>query len=236
MKTQKLFGLNIYTQDAEQLLDDLKNRTGKTHIISGNAEVLRCPLQDKNIYNLFSAEENIIIPDGISVYYPIKLKNKKCGKITGIEFMQSLLEEYQHTEKSVYFLGAKQEVIIKMINQLGIKYPGLKIAGFHNGYFDKSNCTDIIADIKQSRAFAFFVALGAPAQENFIFKYMNELPCSVYMGVGGSFDVLSGAIKRSPQWMCNIGLEWLYRIISDPLKIGRLWNNISFTIKALLYG
>jgi N-acetylglucosaminyldiphosphoundecaprenol N-acetyl-beta-D-mannosaminyltransferase len=232
----RLFGLTVYTKGSHQFLNEINTRTGKTHIISGNAEVLKYPLQDKNIHVLFMKNENIIIPDGISVYYPMKVKNKKCEKITGIEFMQLLLGKYQNTGKPVYFLGAKQEVIAKMINQFEIKYPNLRIVGYHNGYFDKNNCANIIADIKQSQAFALFVALGTPAQENFIFKYMNELPCSVYMGVGGSFDVLSGAIKRAPQWMCNLGLEWLYRIISDPSKTGRMWNNISFTIKAFFYG
>jgi N-acetylglucosaminyldiphosphoundecaprenol N-acetyl-beta-D-mannosaminyltransferase len=236
METQKLFGLDIYTHGIKQLLSDLKKRTGKTHIISGNAEVLKQPLSNKDIYNLFASKENIIIPDGISVYYPVKRKSRDCQKLPGIELMQTLLESFQISGKSIYFLGAKQKVVTKMINKFGIEYPQLKIAGFHNGYFDKENCSDIISDIKKSQAFALFVALGAPAQENFIFKYMNELPCLVYMGVGGSFDVLSGTIKRSPQWMCNLELEWLYRLIADPSKTGRMWNNISFTIKALLYG
>jgi N-acetylglucosaminyldiphosphoundecaprenol N-acetyl-beta-D-mannosaminyltransferase len=232
----KLFGLDIYIQGSRQLLNEMNLKKEKLHIISGNAEVLKSPLQDKDMYNLFSNKENIIIPDGISVYYPIKIKNKKCKKITGIEFLRILLTEYQNADKSVYFLGAKQEVVDRMINKFYVEYPQLKIAGYHNGYFAKENCSEIISDIKTSGAFALFVALGTPAQENFIFKYMNELPCSVYMGVGGSFDVLSGTIKRSPQWMCNLGLEWLYRLIADPSKIGRMWNNISFTIKALLYG
>jgi N-acetylglucosaminyldiphosphoundecaprenol N-acetyl-beta-D-mannosaminyltransferase len=236
METRKLFGLDIYILSACQLLNDINARTGKIHIISGNAEVLKYPLQDKNIYRNFIGSENIIIPDGISVYYPMKLKNKKCKKIPGIEFMQLLLTGYQKTGKSVYFLGARQEVISKIINKFGMEYPHLNIAGYHHGYFDRNNCDDIISDIKQSKAFALFVALGTPAQENFIFKYMNELPCSVYMGVGGSFDVLSGTIKRSPQWLSNLGLEWLYRMILDPSKISRLWNNVLFTIKALLYG
>jgi N-acetylglucosaminyldiphosphoundecaprenol N-acetyl-beta-D-mannosaminyltransferase len=236
MDTGKLFGLDIYTRGAGQLLFDLKKKTGKTHIISGNAEVLKQPLSDKDVYNLFMREENIIIPDGISVYYPLKRKDRNCQKLPGIELMQALLEDFQVSGKTAYFLGAKPGIVEQMLERFALKYPDLKIAGFHHGYFDKNNCADIIANIRQSQAFALFVALGPPAQENFIFKYINELPCSVYMGVGGSFDVLSGTVKRSPRWMRNLGLEWLYRIIADPSKIGRMRNNISFTIKALLYG
>jgi N-acetylglucosaminyldiphosphoundecaprenol N-acetyl-beta-D-mannosaminyltransferase len=231
-----LFNLDIYTKGAVHLWEDIKGMGGKVHVISGNAEVLKLPLQDASFFWLFQDKRCIIIPDGISVYLPVKKKDRTCKKLPGIEFMQYLLTEYQNTGKSVYFLGAKQDIVSKMIERFTVLYPGLKIAGYHNGYFDKEHCSEIISDIKESKAFALFVALGTPMQEKFIFKYMNELSCSVYMGVGGSFDVLSGTIKRSPQWMCNLGLEWLYRLIADPSKIGRMWNNISFTIKAFLHG
>jgi N-acetylglucosaminyldiphosphoundecaprenol N-acetyl-beta-D-mannosaminyltransferase len=236
MNIVKLFGLDIYSGSPNPLLEEIIRRPGKTHIISGNAEVLKLPLKDGGAYRLFQGAENIIIPDGISVFYPIKKKDKNCGKIPGIDFMRLLLQKYQCDGKSVYFLGARQEVIDAMIPAVKISYPQLKIAGFHHGYFDKDNSLEIIADIKQSGAHALFVALGTPAQENFIFRYMNELPCSLFMGVGGSFDVLSGHIKRSPQWVSDMGFEWLYRLVKDPSKIGRMWNNITFTLKALLWG
>jgi N-acetylglucosaminyldiphosphoundecaprenol N-acetyl-beta-D-mannosaminyltransferase len=230
-----LFDFDIYTKGSVHLWEDIKEMDGKVHVISGNAEVLKLPLQDIAFFDLFQDKRGIIIPDGISVYLPVKKKDKTCKKLPGIEFMQYLLTELQNTDKAVYFLGAKQDVVSKMIARFTVLYPGLKIAGYHNGYFDKENCSEIISYIKESRAFALFVALGTPAQEKFIFRFMDELPCKIFMGVGGSFDVLSGTVKRGPQCLCKLGLEWLYRLIKDPSKIGRLWNNISFTIKALLY-
>jgi len=206
------------------------------HIISGNAEVLRYPLRNKDTYQLFKADRNVIIPDGISVYFPVKVKYKNCIKIPGIELMQELLVEFQNTGKSVYFLGAKKEVIEKMVKKFACLYPLLKVVGHHHGYFDKANTDDIIAEIKKSQAYALFVALGTPAQENFIFKYMDELPCSVFMGVGGSFDVFSGTVKRSPRWMSNLGIEWLCRLFSDPSKFGRIFTNLKFTVSAFLRG
>jgi N-acetylglucosaminyldiphosphoundecaprenol N-acetyl-beta-D-mannosaminyltransferase len=236
MSVASLFGLEIYTAGKENILCYINNKKGKIHIISGNAEVLKWPLQDNRAFEKFLQKENIIIPDGISIYYPLKIRNRKCKKIPGIELMQLLLTECEKYNKSVYFLGAKNEVINKMIQRFAVMYPGLEIAGYHHGYFDKTNCITIIDEIKQSRAFALFVALGTPAQEDFIFRYIEELPCKIFMGVGGSFDVLSDTIKRSPQWMCTIGIEWLYRLIKDPTKIGRLWNNVIFTLKAVIYG
>jgi N-acetylglucosaminyldiphosphoundecaprenol N-acetyl-beta-D-mannosaminyltransferase len=236
MRSISLFGFDIYVESVEKVIGEIKNCTGKIHIISGNAEVLRYPLENKDVYALFKRPENIIIPDGISVYYPIKRKNKTCKKIPGIELMQLLLTDYELSGKTVYFLGAKENVIENMILNIRVKYPQLKIAGYHHGYFDKKRCDDIIDDIGQSKAYMLFVALGTPAQEEFIFKYMNRLPCTIFMGVGGSFDVLSGSINRSPKWLCRVGLEWLYRLIRDPSKINRMLNNITFTIKAFLFG
>jgi N-acetylglucosaminyldiphosphoundecaprenol N-acetyl-beta-D-mannosaminyltransferase len=100
----------------------------------------------------------------------------------------------------------------------------------------KNNCATVIESIRQSHPFALFVALGTPAQEEFIFEYLKSLPCKTFIGVGGSFDVLSNTIKRSPKWMRAIGIEWLYRLIKDTSKITRLWNNTIFTLRAFIYG
>jgi len=236
MYDNRLFGLNIYTDGIMRLVSDIKDGSSKIHIISGNADVLKYPLRDKDTYDLFSDEKNVIIPDGISVYYPMRIKNKKCYKIPGVDLMEKLIFEFQDTGKPVYFLGAKENIINEMIQRFKILYPALKIVGYHHGYFDKDNCNDIIAKIKNSQAYALFVAFGAPSQENFIFTYMNELPCSVFMGVGGSFDVLSGTVRRSPKWMRYLSIEWLYRLIVDPSKIGRVLNNFKFTINAFMKG
>jgi N-acetylglucosaminyldiphosphoundecaprenol N-acetyl-beta-D-mannosaminyltransferase len=236
MNSTELFGLKIYTAGKKNVLRFIDSREGKIHIISGNAEILKWPLMDNQAFKMFAQKENIIIPDGISICYPLKKKSINCKKIPGIELMQLLLADCERSSRPVYFLGAKQEVVDKMIDKFIVIYPKLKIAGYHHGYFDKDNCKSVVDDIKQSRAFALFVAFGTPAQERFIFKYMKVLPCKLFMGVGGSFEVLSGSIKRSPPWMCAMGIEWLYRLIDNPAKISRLWNNIIFTLKAFIYG
>lgn len=232
-----LFGLNIYVKGREELLKEIENINKKTHIISGNAEVLKYPLKDNNLFNQYNDDTNIIIPDGISVYLPIKKrKTKDIKRIAGIDLMQDMLKHYEQTGKSVYFLGAKKNVLDKMIANIKEDYPNLDISGSHHGYIDINNCSDVLDNIKDNNPYALFVAMGTPVQENFIFKYIKELPCSIYMGVGGSFDVLSGEITRCPKWISQVGLEWLYRMIKDPSKIKRLWNSIYFTIKGLLVG
>lgn len=232
-----LFGLKIYVKGKEELLKEIQDTNKKIHIISGNAEVLKYPLKDDSLFNRYNEDANIIIPDGISVYLPIKKrKEKNIKRITGIDLMQDMLKYYEQVGKSVYFLGAKKDVLDKMIVRIKEDYPNLNISGYHHGYIDINNCPGVLNDIKESKPYALFVAMGTPIQENFIFKYMEDFPCFVYMGVGGSFDVLSGEINRCPKWISQIGLEWLYRITKDPSKIKRLWSNIYFTIKGLIVG
>ena len=232
-----LFGLKIYINGKEELLNEIQKRKEKVHIISGNAEVLKYPLKDSHVFDMYNDKRNVIIPDGISVYLPVKKrKTKDIKRIAGIDLMQDMLKNCEMTGESVYFLGAKEDTLNKMILKIKEDYPNLNISGFHHGYIDTDNCFDVLNDIKKSTPYTLFVAMGTPIQENFIFKYMDELPCSVYMGVGGSFDVLSGEIPRCPNWVSKVGLEWFYRMIKDPSKIKRLWNNIYFTIKGLLIG
>lgn len=234
--SNNLFDFKIYKDGMESLLDDLRKRDIKTHIISGNAEVLKYPLMNEELFLKFNESSSIIIPDGISVYIPYKCRiNSSIKRITGIDLMEEILNDSVLNGNSVYFLGATLEVLNSMVETLKIKYPSLKIAGHHHGYIDIKSCNDILEDIKKSNADILFVAMGTPMQESFIFEYMNELPCNLFMGVGGSFDVLSGMKSRSPEWVSKIGFEWLYRIFQDKSKLKRVKNNLIFTLKNLFF-
>ena len=119
------------------------------------------------------------------------------------------------------------------VENLKKNHPKLIIAGYRNGFFDLDNCDQLLADIKSKKPKALFVAMGCPRQENFIVKYMDELPCKIFMGVGGSFDVIAGKVKRAPKWMVTIGLEWLYRTIKEPFRIKRLFVIPKFLWKVI---
>ncbi|WP_249175702.1 WecB/TagA/CpsF family glycosyltransferase, partial [Clostridium tyrobutyricum] len=103
------------------------------------------------------------------------------------------------------------------------------------GFFDLENCNNIIEDIKEKRPYAIFVAMGSPRQDIFISRNMEKLPCNIFMGVGGSFDVFAGKVKRAPKWMVNIGIEWLYRVIKEPWRIKRLISIPKFLINIIQY-
>ncbi|KOF55953.1 MULTISPECIES: WecB/TagA/CpsF family glycosyltransferase [Clostridium] len=229
-----ILGYEIYSDTKNRLLRDISNMN-KVNIISGNPEVLYNGLNSKFLFDNFTNKNSIIIPDGVGVVLASKLIGKPVKeKIAGIEVMEEIIKKCEAENKGIYLVGTKQEILEACVQNIQKKYPELKIAGFRNGFFDLDNCDDIIEDIKASKPYAIFVAMGSPRQERFIVKYMDELPCSIYMGVGGSFDIFAGVLKRAPKWMIKLGLEWLYRVIKEPYRIKRLGAIPVFLIKVLI--
>lgn len=234
MKT-KILKYEIFNQSKSQLLDYIKG-SKKINIISGNPEVLYNGLYNEQLLENFTNENSIIIPDGVGTVLASKIvRNPVKEKIAGIEIMDEILKYCTREGKSIYLLGAKEEILRECIVKLKNKYVGIIIAGNHNGYFEINNCTDIIKEIKEKSPYVIFVAMGAPRQEIFISTYMDELPCQVFMGVGGSFDVLAGRVKRAPKWMIDTGLEWLYRVSKEPWRIKRLTSIPKFLFMVMSY-
>ncbi|MNM85668.1 putative N-acetylmannosaminyltransferase [compost metagenome] len=171
----------------------------------------------------FRKDSSIIIPDGVGTVLASKIQGTPVKeKIPGIEVMGEIIKKSEREGKGIYLLGAKEEVLLKCSENLLIKYPELNIVGMKNGYFKKEDSDLIAEDIKSKNPYAIFIAMGSPRQEEFISKYMDELPCKIFMGVGGSFDVFAGNVNRAPKWMISLGLEWLYRVSKEPWRIKRL--------------
>ncbi|MCW6066320.1 WecB/TagA/CpsF family glycosyltransferase [Clostridium sporogenes] len=217
MKTEML-GYSIFNGSKEELLNII-DKYEKVNIISGNPEVLYNGLNNEELFKNFTDKDSIIIPDGVGVVLASKIiKNPVKEKIAGIEVMNSILEKCNENGKAVYLLGTTEDVLKECERKLLIKYKNLNIVGKHNGFFDMDDCKDILEDIKESKPYALFIAMGCPRQEKFISKYMDKLPCKIYMGVGGSFDVFAGKVKRAPRWMIDCNLEWLYRVVKEPYR------------------
>jgi N-acetylglucosaminyldiphosphoundecaprenol N-acetyl-beta-D-mannosaminyltransferase len=195
----------------------------KVNIISGNPEVLFNGLNDQMLKENFNDKTSIIIPDGVGTVIASKLlKEPVQEKIAGIDVVREVLIKANLQEKSIYLLGAKEETLKKCVENIKLEFPKLKIAGFHNGFFDLNNCDSIIEDIKECEPWAIFVAMGSPRQEIFIKKVMDDVNTHIFMGVGGVFDIFAGELKRAPKWMLMLGLEWLYRVLKEPFRIKRL--------------
>lgn len=226
-----ILGYNIYDKSKEDLLEEINNYE-KVNIISGNPEILMNGLNDKRISEVFHAKNSIIIPDGIGVVIASKIvKQPVIEKVPGIEVMDEIVAKCAADRKGIFLIGTKQDILEECIDKLKEKHKGINILGSHNGFFDIDNCKNIIDEIKEKKPYALFVAMGSPRQELFIKKYIDELPCKVFMGVGGSFDVFAGKITRAPKWMINLGLEWLHRVIKEPSRIKRLSAIPKFLLK-----
>ena len=142
-------------------------------------------------------------------------------RVTGIDLFERLLERAAFHGWGVFFLGAKEPVVQKAVSAATERWPGLRIVGFRNGYWESDKEEEVVADVKRSGAQLLFVAISSPKKEQFLGRYSGDLGTSFSMGVGGSFDVLAGVVRRAPQWMRSIGFEWLYRFLQEPKRMFR---------------
>lgn len=229
--TTNILGYDIYNKSKSDLLKEI-DKYEKVNIISGNPEILMNGLTDDRISKVFHSKDAIIIPDGIGVVIASKIvKQPVTEKVPGIEVMDEIVSNCAIEGKGIFLVGTKQDILEECIEKLKEKHKNLNVLGSHNGFFDIDNCRDIIDEIKEKKPYALFVAMGSPRQELFLEKYMDELPCKVFMGVGGSFDVFAGRITRAPKWMIKLGLEWLHRVIKEPVRIKRLNAIPKFLLK-----
>jgi UDP-N-acetyl-D-mannosaminouronate:lipid I N-acetyl-D-mannosaminouronosyltransferase len=197
-----------------EFLDYINNK--KKILIALNAlKIINADSAMKNLIN-----DNIGYADGTGVILALKRKGcKNAVKIPGCELWLKIVAR-RYKDTSFYLIGGKQDIIEKTIEKLAMEYPGIKIAGFHNGYFDDTEKTLIIQDIIEKKPGIVFVAMGSPKQELFMAELYSHYP-ALYQGLGGSFDIYTGRISRAPQWMVNRNLEWAYRLFKQPWRIFR---------------
>ena len=188
----KILEFNVFNKDKESLMNYVEG-LDKVNIISGNPEVLFNGLNNSLLKKSFNDKDSLIIPDGVGTVIASKLiKEPVKEKIAGIDVVKEVLIQANKNQKSVYFLGAKEDVVKKCVENVQKDYPKLKIAGYNNGYFDIDNCEPIIEDIQKSNPWAIFVAMGSPRQEIFIEKVKDITNTKIYLGVGGVFDIFAG--------------------------------------------
>lgn len=231
----EILDFKIFNEDKNSLMNYIE-KLHKVNIVSGNPEVLFNGLNNSMLKANFNDKNSIIIPDGIGTVIASKMvKNPVKEKVAGIDVVREVLTKANLEEKSIYLLGAREEILRKCEENIKLEFPSLKVAGVHNGFFDLDNCNDIIEEIKISEPWAIFVAMGSPRQEIFIEKIMSIVDAKIFMGVGGVFDIFAGELKRAPKWMISFGLEWLYRVLKEPFRIKRLIAIPKFLLLVLKY-
>jgi len=197
-----------------------------------NASVLVWIQRDGRLSDIIR-KSAVVSADGQSlIWASILLGTPLPERVSGPDLMDNLVGLAAKKKYRVFFLGAEEKVGQRMIDLFKEKYLGLQVAGYHHGYFTKDEESNVVALIKKSRADMLFVALNTPQKDYFIEEHINTLQVSFCMGVGGSFDVLSGMIRRAPIWMQQCGLEWFYRFLQEPR---RMWKRYLVTNSAFLW-
>lgn len=224
----------IYNEEENifySILEDLLTTNKKKFIITVNPEIIMKSYKNIEIKEMLLNDNNILVPDGISIIKKAKQYNINIKeRITGVDISSKALEICNKNKKSIYLFGSKKEVLDKLIININQKYPNINIVGFSDGYVEDKD--KIMQEIISLSPDLILIALGVPNQELLINKYIEKAKKGVFIGVGGTFDVLSGCKKRAPKLFIKLNLEWMYRIISEPTRLKRfIQNNIVFMFK-----
>lgn len=223
---------NITLDETPEIIHTFLNDGGHHQVVTANPLMLLEVQKNSELEKVFK-DVSLVVPESSGIRWAAEfLKTPLKEKIPGIDFMVFLLEYAQQKNHSVFFLGAKEKVIEKAVTRIKEQYPQLKIAGWNNGYFSADEA-GVLSKIKNSRADILFAGLNIPFQETWLHKNLKNLNVKIAMGVGGSFDVFSGNLKRAPLWMRNAGIEWLFRLIRQPWRIIRILKLSLFALKVI---
>jgi N-acetylglucosaminyldiphosphoundecaprenol N-acetyl-beta-D-mannosaminyltransferase len=165
---------------------------------------------------------HLTVADGMSVVWALRASGQPVPeRVAGVDLMARLLAAAEKHRLRVYFLGARREVVTDLVRACRVRYPGIEIAGFRDGYFGPKDHQVIVEEIRASDAHILFVGMPSPFKETWCERHRERLDVPVIMGVGGSFDVLAGYISRAPRWVQSAGLEWFWRLLMEPRKLWR---------------
>ena len=164
----------------------------------------------------------LINADGMPVVWASRLLGTPLKeRVAGVDLFESLMQRSAAKGWRVFLLGAREEIVAQVKTRYVAKYPGLTIAGHRNGYWTPEEEAGVVAQIQQARADILFVAISSPKKEQFLGRYQAQMKVPFAMGVGGSFDVAAGKVKRAPVWMQRTGFEWFYRFLQEPRRMFR---------------
>lgn len=224
----------LYNKSEEsfyEILEKNLSQNKKTFIVTANPETFMMSEKDEEMRKLLLNNDTFLVPDGIGIVKAARMINYDVKeRITGIDIANELLKLGNKQKKSIYLFGAKQEVIDSMEKVLKESYPNLNLVGMSNGY--EKDKDKIFEKIVKTKPDIVLVALGIPLQEKLIYKHLDKFDKGIFVGVGGSFDVISGHKKRAPKIFIKLNLEWLYRILKEPKRLKRFYDsNVKFIFK-----
>lgn len=234
MKTNVL-GLqydNLTMDEAVQAGRELLAGPKAAAVVTPNAEIAYEAMKDSEFRELLSRAD-LILPDGAGVVLGAKiLKTPLKQKVAGIDWAANMLAVFAAEQAPLFLLGSKPGIGELAAEKMRLKAPGLNICDITDGYFKDEQA--VVDRINASGAKALFVCLGSPKQERFMFEHQAEFSnVRIMAGLGGSLDGFAGTVKRAPTWMIRLNLEWLYRLIKEPKRFGRMLRLPKFIFAAI---
>ncbi len=222
-------------QAAEQIMRFFNEDRLHT-VFTPNSEIIMAAYRDSSFCDILN-NADLLTADGIGVVYASKILKKPIDeRAAGYDIAKKVLEKMNYTEHKLFLFGGKPGVAEEAAANLKKEYAELNIVGTRNGYFKPGDEAEIVRQINDSGADIIFVCLGAPKQEKWINAHKDELNVRVAMGIGGSLDVFAGRAERAPDFWCRIGMEWFYRLMKEPQRIGRMMDLPKFAATVMLKG
>lgn len=225
MQVIKIFNTQVHNlsmQETLQCVDQAISNKSQLHHTVINAGKIVAMQEDRVLLQSVN-DADIINADGQAVVWASKFLNKPIKeRVAGVDLMENLVQMAAEKGHKIYLLGAKEEVVQHLTKIYTDKYGKGLVAGYRNGYFKTKDEKEIVEDIVSSGAQMLFVAISSPIKENFLYEHREALSkINFIMGVGGSFDVFAGKVKRAPIWIQKIGMEWFFRLAQEPKRMWR---------------
>ena len=223
------------SETIQKVEDCIENREQIHHCVINAGKVVQ--MQNDKVLRESVVSSDLINADGMSIVWAARFLGYKIPeRVTGIDLMENLVELSFKKKYKCFFFGANENIVKKLVNDYSEKYSKDLIAGYQNGYYDDSEESEIVEQIRKSKVNILFVAMNSPKKEIFLNAHKKELGnINFIMGVGGSFDVISGEANRAPEFMQSVGLEWFYRFIQEPRRMWKryLIGNFEFIVLIL---
>lgn len=205
----------------------------KCFIVTANPEIVMYA-QENDTYKNIILSSDYIVPDGVGIIFASKiLRTPLTERVAGFDLMSEMLLLAKEENYRIFLLGAKDSVVKRAVKNIREKYEGIQIVGYHHGYF-RIEDQEIVEKVIATKPDIVFVATGYPRQETWIYNHQDKFSKGVFIGVGGSFDVLSGTVKRAPIFWRKYNIEWLYRLIQQPFRWKRVLQLPAFVVKVFI--
>ncbi|HLN65172.1 MAG TPA: WecB/TagA/CpsF family glycosyltransferase [Symbiobacteriaceae bacterium] len=200
-------------------------------VVTPNAEIAYRATHESDVAAIINSAD-LVIPDGAGIVMASKLLGHPVPeRVAGTDLSTNLLAALSNQGRGrVYLLGARPEVVAEAVRRIQQRFPGVTVAGYHDGFFTPEEEPALIREIREAQVDVLFAGMGVPRQEKWLARHLTELNAKVSLGIGGTIDVWAGAVPRAPQWMQRTNLEWLFRIV----KFGRFSRSVPPLVKFTL--